>query len=160
MSTPSLERYLHDHLAGAAFAIDLLGALSRKHERDSLSGGLQALRSEIERDREELSRIAVSLGCTPGGIKESLARFMEKLSRPKLVSDPGDVFSSFEACETLALGILGKKALWDALSLVFKSDEAFDFSRLKARAEEQHRIVEKMRLDLAAMSLRRSDGKN
>jgi len=150
----SLEKYLHDHLAGAAFATDLLGALCRKHETDGFSEQLRSLLVEIQADREELAGIANALGVAPGGMKENMARFMEKLSRPKLIGAGDDVFSSFEACETLALGVLGKLALWSALSSVAGVDiNDDDLARLKGRAQEQHAVLEKLRLDLGAVAL-------
>ena len=156
--TTSIETYLHDHLARAAFAVDLLGALCRKHEKDALSNKLSPLLVEIEKDRDELVHLAEVLGIKPGGLKESVARLMEKFSRPKLVNDSNDVFSSFEACETLALGILGKKALWDALSAAIEIPSAqIDFEKLISRAEQQHKIIEGVRLDLAVLSLRRTE---
>ena len=153
MST-ALEKYLHDHLAGAAFAVDLLTELNRKHQSDRFSDELQTLLREIEEDRDELRRIAKARGIEPGGMKEGVARFMEKLSRPKLVGDAEDVFSSFEACETIALGVLGKKALWDVLATTMATPGSeTDFERLKRRAVAQHAVVEKLRLDLAAIAL-------
>jgi hypothetical protein len=160
MST-SLEKYLHDHLAGAAFAIDLLGALCRKHEADALSEKLRSLLLDITNDRDELVAIAGRLGIEPGGMKEGMARFLEKLSRPKLVNSADDVFSSFEACETLALGILGKLALWDALSITLEIGVLdADFDRLKRRAREQHATIEKLRLDLATVALAATEQKH
>ena len=44
----ALEKYLHDHLAGAAFAVELLTALNRKHESDRFSEQLQTLQRDIE----------------------------------------------------------------------------------------------------------------
>jgi hypothetical protein len=153
MNTTPLGKYLHDHLAGAAFAVDLLGALARKHEGDALSKQLHALLAEIVEDRDELATIVGKLDAAPGGMKESVARFFEKLSRPKLVENADDVFGSFEACEALALGILGKAALWDALALAFGREETeVDFKRLKERALDQHAVVEKLRLNLAAVA--------
>lgn len=160
MST-ALEKYLHDHLAGAAFAIDLLGALCRKHENDAFSDQLRLLLAEIERDRDELAVIAKRLGVEPGGMKEGMARFFEKMSRPKLVNDSDDIFSSFEACETVALGILGKRALWEALAASIDTARSdVNFARLKQRADNQHVIIEKLRLDLGSIALRGSARNN
>jgi hypothetical protein len=150
-----LEKYLGDHLAGAAFAIDLVRALCRKHAGDAFLPVLETVLREIEEDRAELARLAKRIGTRPSGFKQALARFFEKLSRPKLVQSTGEKVSSFQAFETLALGILGKKALWDALSAVDNSDvRALDLPKLKRRAESQHAAVEKIRLDLAAIAFR------
>ena len=62
----------------------------------------------------------------------------------------------FEARETLALGILGKRALWRALSIVAPADlrlSGVDFDALAARAQAQHDRVEERRLQVAATAL-------
>jgi hypothetical protein len=150
----NLEKYLHDHLAGAAFAIDLAQALCRKHEADEEAADFNALAAEIEEDRDELVRIVEALGLDPGGLKESVTRILEKLSRPKLVSSREDVFSTFEACETLGLGILGKRALWEALATTSVARSQIDFQRLRDRAEKQHTIAERLRLTFARRCFR------
>ena len=59
--------------------------------------------------------------------------------------------------ETLALGLLGKLALWRALLEVAPSDarlSGVDFQALAERAEAQHAHVEGQRLALARPALR------
>jgi hypothetical protein len=54
--------------------------------------------------------------------------------------------------ETLALGILGKLALWQALEVVAAVDSRFsrvDFDDLVARAQVQYGRVEERRLEAA-----------
>ena len=56
-----------------------------------------------------------------------------------------------EAMETLALGILGKLSLWQALALVAEFDERVrgeNYRQLAARALEQHDRVEAYRLNM------------
>lgn len=60
---------------------------------------------------------------------------------------------TFEALEHLALGIHGKRALWRALNVVAKTDGRLggvDFPSLAEKAQEQHDLVDQMRLELAA----------
>jgi hypothetical protein len=147
-----LGKYLNDHLAGAAFAIDLLRALRRKHKRDGFSSDIESLLLQIEDDRDELRRVAKRVGIQPSGFKQALARLLEKLSRPKLIKSHEEALSSFQAFEMLALGILGKQALWDALSVLDNLPvREVDLLRLKQRAKKQHAVAEKVRLDLAAV---------
>jgi hypothetical protein len=50
--------YLHDHLAGAAHAIDLLHWMSEEHKGDSLGDFAAGLAAEIEADRGVLRELA------------------------------------------------------------------------------------------------------
>ena len=153
----NLRRYIDDHLAGAAFALDLLQALAVKHAGDAIASAIGRLREEIDADRDELKRAVVALGKTPSGMKQKIARLFERLGRPKLIKTRADRFSTFQALEVIALGILGKKALWDALSVSENPVvRKLDLERLRHRAEEQHAVAEKIRPDLAAITL--SDG--
>ncbi len=43
--------YLHDHLAGATLAMDLLGAMRDKHPADPLGDFAALILSEVEADR-------------------------------------------------------------------------------------------------------------
>ena len=85
-------------------------------------------------------------------LKSAAGWIAEKLSRLKLQDDDGAGLGTFEALETLALGILGKASLWHALAVIREQDARVageDFSRLAARAEAQHDRVEAHRLQLA-----------
>ena len=59
---------------------------------------------------------------------------------------------TFEALEIVALGILGKKSLWDAPKMVGATDarlSGLDLARLAERARTQHARVEERRLEMA-----------
>jgi hypothetical protein len=61
-------------------------------------------------------------------------------------------FGTFEGLEAVALGILGKLALWRALEAIANSDpclDGVDFAELAQRAEQQHSLAEKLRLQAA-----------
>jgi hypothetical protein len=53
MSEP-IAIYLHDHLAGASHAIDLLHWMREEHKSDSLGDFAAGLAGEIEADRDVL----------------------------------------------------------------------------------------------------------
>lgn len=93
-------------------------------------------------------------GRPPGGfdLKVAAGWVAEKISRLKLQSDTDGGIGTFEALETLALGILGKASLWRALAAIGDVDARVageDFSRLAALAEAQHVRVEANRLEMA-----------
>ena len=68
---------------------------------------------------------------------------------------------TFEALETLALGILGKLALWRALAVVAATDarlRGIDFDSLAARAQAQHARVEERRIEAALTAFKAAPG--
>jgi hypothetical protein len=144
--------YLHDHLAGAKYAIDLTQALRDHYQRTPLGIFADSLLQEITQDRDTLRRIADCVGNPSAGIKEAAAWFSEKISRFKLNHSDSTALGTFEALEFLQLGIHGKWALWVALANLSADDarlSGFDFNNLAARAQNQENRVQERRLALA-----------
>jgi hypothetical protein len=151
----SLGTYLRDHLAGAAYAIELLEFMRDQHKNDELGPFAAQLLVEIEEDRDILRQLAERVGAGGTTIKELTAWLGEKLSRMKLGHD-GDL-ATFEGLEFLTVGIHGKWVLWCALAAVAPGDprlEGLDFAALAARAQSQHDRVDERRLEAARAALR------
>ena len=152
-----LATYLHDHLAGAAYAIDLVEFMGDKHKDQELGQFASTLLVEITQDRDTLRQIAERAGVDSSTLKEVATWIGEKVGRIKLGHDSGSGLATFEALEFLALGIHGKLALWRALQVVAPSDPRLagvDFDKLAARAQSQHDKVEQRRLETARTALR------
>ena len=147
-----LATYLHDHLAGANFAVELLETLEAAHAGQPVGAFASDLRLEIEKDRQVLMKITDRVGKTGLDAKQATAWLAEKVSQFKLRHpDPADL-GTFEALEALAVGIHGKLALWRALQLVATVDsrvEGVDYDELVGRAQKQHDQVDEWRLALA-----------
>jgi hypothetical protein len=144
--------YLNDHLAGAQAALALLDRME-PHPGDGLD--LEALRQEIDADREVAVGLLSGWGSSPSGLKQAAGWIAEKLSRPKLDAD--DALGRFEAFELLSLGILGKRALWRALAEAGGDDPRLadlDLGRLEQRALAQYERVEQARLAWARGAFR------
>lgn len=155
MSDP-LATYLHDHLAAANFAVELLKNLHEQHSGDALGSFAGALQMEVEQDRAVLERIIERLGAEPAVLKDAAAWVGEKVSRLKLSREVSGEAGTFQALETLALGILGKRALWETLRVIAPRDWRLSgqpFDELAARAEAQHARVEEWRLQWALKAL-------
>jgi hypothetical protein len=153
-----LATYLHDHLAGANLAIELLRAMRTKHQDEPIGSFLDSLLAEIVEDRDTLKELAKETGNGQSTLKELGAWLSEKASRFKLGDGANGPFEVFEALEFLSLGILGKLSLWSALHVAARSDtrlEGVDFTRLIGRAESQYAAVEKRRISCAETALRR-----
>src|SRR3954451_1211107 len=151
MSDP-LATYLHDHLAASHFAVELLKNLHEQHAGEPLGPFAAALLGEVEEDRQVLQQIVDRVGTEASALKEATAWVGEKVSRFKLRHASAGEVGTLEALETLALGILGKRALWRALSVIaptYVRVRGEDFDTLAARAEAQHARVEERRLQVA-----------
>jgi hypothetical protein len=151
MSDP-LAIYLHDHRAGSNFAINLLEGMRDQEEDRDLSAFAARVIAEVTADRETLQKIIDRVGESHTDLKEAAAWVAEKASRFKLGHETPLALGTFEALETLALGILGKLSLWQALVVIGRVDarvEGEDYAHLAARAQEQHDLVEAYRLRIA-----------
>jgi hypothetical protein len=147
--------YLNDHLAGSAAALELLAELGNAPGPDQWAVDL---RTEIAADRDELEELMQKAAIAPSTTRQVAAWVSEKLAQLKTrVDDPGrGVLRRLELIEALALGIDGKRALWAALQVAAEHEAVLggvDYSRLIARAEDQRRIVEARRLQVAALAL-------
>lgn len=152
MKSP-LAIYLHDHIAGAQTAIAVLQNLKKQHEDEPLGKFAAGLHEEVQKDLTRLEQFADRIadeGAKP--LKKAIARIAAKGFWSKLHRRTNKGLGTLEALELLAVGILGKRALWRALKEVAPIDARLrneDFDRLVKRAQDQHDRVERFRLQLA-----------
>jgi hypothetical protein len=159
MSDEALVTYLNDHVAGATMALVLLDRLVDKgpaDERDFFIG----LRNDINQDYAVLEQLLRRIGDTPSATRQLGGWMSATLARVKLmIDDPSrGTLSRFEPLEILALGILGKRALWQALERVrteIPELATIDLGQLQRRADEQHTRVEARRLAEAVRAFSR-----
>ena len=147
--------YLHDHLAGADFAVDLLQAMSRGDIQNPGSDFVDSLLVEVDQDRDTLRQLVDKVSSTKPLLKEVSAWIAEKANRLKLASEHKDL-GEFQALEFIALGISGKLALWRALQQADPLDarlRGMNFEELIERAKAQHARVEERRLSVAMKAL-------
>ncbi len=151
-----LASYLHDHLAGANFAIQLLDSLHDQYRDEELGRFASILSAQVKQDQETLQEIIERVGKGHFDLAEAAGWVGEKASQFKLQRDDSDEgLGTFEALETLTLGIRGKLALWQALPIIRGIDERIpdhDFKKLAARAEDQFAQAEEQRLQLARIT--------
>jgi hypothetical protein len=148
----SLATYMNDHLAGSAYAIDLVEFMRDKYEGQELGQFAGWLLVEIEADREILKRLAQRAGAGSSKVKELTAWLAEKVGRLKLGHGANNGLGLFEALEFLEIGIHGKLELWRALAAVGSANprlRGVDFEHLASRAEKQREEVERRRLYVA-----------
>lgn len=155
MSDP-LATYLEDHLAGASAAIDLLESLRDQHASEPLGPMAAGWLEEISEDRKTLLRLIDRVEHGPHVGKEAAAWLAEKVSRAKLGRVAKGDLGTFQALETLSLGILGKRALWRALAEAAPEDPrltGLDYDGLIRGAESQFASVEEQRLEAGRRAL-------
>src|SRR3954451_3775624 len=148
--------YLHDHLAGARFAVQLLERMRDAHPNEPISTFAANILLQVEEDRVVLQRIANKLGEDRNVIKDAAAWVAEKAARFKLRMATDADLGVFESLEILALGIVGKMKLWLALSALEQFDprlKEFGLANLIRRAETQHAEVEVERIRAAQSAL-------
>lgn len=150
----ALHIYLQDHLAGATFGLELVRRCQRNNEGSELAEPLAKLAAEIADDRRSLQAIMRDVGAEASRTKVAAGWTLEKVRRLK---PNGRLFeytplARVVELESLAIGIAGKRAMWQALDDLVPSEDHLgfhDFSRLAARADDQLSRVEALRLDAA-----------
>lgn len=158
---PPLAIYLHDHLAGANYALDLVHALSKNYAGTDFGNFASLLYQEIAADKETLHDLARNFGSASDPVKDTAAWLSEKVSRIKLSHSDSNALGTFEALEFLRLGIYGKSVLWQVLAYIAPSHAALahvDFARLLERARVQEQEVERYRLEFARRAFTSTDG--
>ena len=112
----ALHIYLQDHLAGATFGLELVRRCQRNNEGSELAEPLAKLTAEIAEDRRTLQAIMRDVGVEASRTKVAAGWTLEKVRRLK---PNGKLFeytplARLVELESLAIGISGKKAMWQA----------------------------------------------
>jgi hypothetical protein len=151
----SLSVYLHDHLAGSHFAIQLLDSLSRRYPGRNPGIFAAAMLVDVKEDQKVLECIIERVGKSTFDLKDAMAWLAEKASRVKLRDDQPEGIGTFEAVEILGLGIMGKASLWQTLSAIAQLEPKlakWDYVALSMRAQGQYKRVEAYRLSFAPVA--------
>ncbi len=156
-STEVLGTYLNDHLSGANAGVEMAQRLHKRAADGPDAAVLARLAEDIERDREELRQLVEQLGEAGHRVKRAagwVAGKAHRLAVGELLTGDEHLSMLLET-ETLALGIEGKLALWQALLAVASAYPQLaesDLARLADRAREQRGRIETIRLAAARRS--------
>jgi hypothetical protein len=151
-----LRTYLHDHLAGSGFAVELLETLANSYPGHETGTLASEVLQEVRADRRTLETIIERVGKSSPDLKDASMWVAEKASRAKLHHNDPTGFGAFEAMEAISLGIMGKLALWHVLVRVGEVDKrvaGFDYGGLAVRAKAQFDRVEDYRVRLGRQAL-------
>jgi hypothetical protein len=149
--------YLQDHLAGSTAGVNLARRFVKSHAGTEAGRALAEVGAEIEADREALLRLMDELGIEGSRMKNAAAWLGERVARlkPNGRLSGQAALQGLHELETLALGIGGKLALWEALRAVpeVTSLASIDLDVLEERARSQRDRVERERLAFARAAL-------
>jgi hypothetical protein len=141
--------YLADHHAGSTAGFELAKRAARHNAGTRIGVALDDIVHEIAADRRALELLMQTLDAHPSAAKRAGAFLGERIARLKT---NGRLFSYSPLSrvlelEGLALGILGKLALWEGLAGVpaLQGAAGLDFTDLANRARSQHDAVEECR---------------
>jgi hypothetical protein len=154
-----LATYLNDHFAGATVGMELARRSRGQNEGTPLGTFLAGLAGEIEEDRETLKAIMARLEVGTDRIKVVAGWLGEKAGRLK----PNNRLFGYSPLsrlielEALALGVEGKRSLWQALRHLDDSRlREFDFEALLERARRQRDELQERRLAAAIDAFERA----
>ena len=155
MADKPIDLYLNDHMGGATLGTELASQIGDRNDRTPLGDLIAPVAADVEEDRQVLDDLMDRLDVSRNPVKQAGGWLAEKWSRVKFSgAGSGEAdHGNFMALETLALGILGKRSLWVALRTIEDQHEAIeelDLDELIARADGQHEIVERARVQAAA----------
>ncbi|MDQ3978114.1 MAG: hypothetical protein M3314_00980 [Actinomycetota bacterium] len=163
MSEDLLSIYLNDHLAGATAGVDLAREIAEDTAGSTLGRVMEQLARDIEADRAVLEELIERLEFGQQTVKQAVGWMAEKMSRLRLnrVSAGSDELAFLMSLEALAMGVDGKRNLWQALQEVAAQEPAvaeLDLPALVRRAEAQHDVLETHRRAAAPAALGRPEG--
>jgi len=152
--------YLHDHLAGSSFAEELLEKLASEFTGTPTGDLARELLEQVRMDRSKLEELVAKVGTVNPDLYDALGWIAERVSRIKLKHDDPVGIGAFEAFETISLGVLGKRALWEALQVHQNTDArvaGLDYPDLIVRAEQQFQKANQYRLELTQNALSKQE---
>jgi hypothetical protein len=143
--------YLTDHLGAATGGVELARRTASAQRGSPDGPELARLADEIDADRESLLGIMKALGVGVAHHKVAAGWVAEKVGRLKLNGSwvSRSPLSSVVELEGLLLGVHGKLALWRTLRVLAGDEprlDAVEIDRLVARAEDQLKRLDDMRL--------------
>ncbi|PWU01059.1 MAG: hypothetical protein C5B51_23755 [Terriglobia bacterium] len=151
-----LAGYLHDHWAGSSFAVELLEKVAAEFTATPSGIVARELLEQVQSDREVLHDLIQKVGKANPDLYDALGWIAERVSRFKLKHNDPSGIGALEAFETIGLGILGKRALWEALKARQTTDirlGGLDYDALISRADDQFQKANRYRLKLVPSAL-------
>ena len=152
----ALATYLRDHLAGADSAIQMVEGLSHEYGAGPEGSLFESLSEQFREDRGVVEGLLTDLGDTSQSVKRLAGRATGSALRMVAGGAPGDL-SLFRTLEALAIGVQGKRCLWQAaqaLGSLPHPPGRRSFVELEADAVRQWETIDRHRLSLVPLTFR------
>ena len=118
------------------------------------------LLEQVKIDVGTLRQLIAKVGKAAPDLYDALGWIAERISRIKLKHDDPTGIGALEAFETISLGILGKRSLWETLRVRQNADNrvaGLDYDVLIGRAEQQFQKANQSRLELIQAALSKQE---
>lgn len=144
--------YLQDHHAGSAGGVAAFRRVAEFHGDETVREEVGRMAREVEQDQAALEELMAAVGVQPAPLKDLPAKVAEKAARlkPNERLSRRSPLSDIEELEALVAAVhmkgLGSRLLLEAPDDRLDTDMLRD---LHARALEQERTLERLRLDQA-----------
>lgn len=153
-TSPLLQIYLNDHLAGATGGVELLRRAARIHRSDATGAQLALLAEEVAEDLAALRLLMADLQVPIHRYKLAFGWLAERAGRLKLNGRllSRSPLSTVMELELMRLGVEGKASCWRTLRALADSDSRITPERLDTlhrRAVEQAKLLESLRIAAA-----------
>ena len=142
--------------------MELLEKLASEFAGVNTGDVARELLEQVRPDRKALEQLIGHVGEENLDFSDALGWIGERVSRMKLNHDDPGGIGAFQAFETIGLGIMGNRALWETLRIRQNSDirvAGFDYDALIQRADEQLRRPNQFRMELSESALDRKDSR-
>ncbi|BDS06917.1 hypothetical protein NT6N_19570 [Oceaniferula spumae] len=145
-----LERYLNDHLAGAASGVKLAKHLEETANNTEEKLFYRDLVAEIENDKSLLTEIIEAADFKVGRVRSAMSSSMSSAAMLRMDMHGSEVgeLGRYEMTELLTVGIHGKILLWRTLGGIqppFSVWRHYNFAQLERAAAKQHDAIEDYR---------------
>ncbi len=128
-----LPYYLRDHMAGATAGVNFFGRVASGHSHPQVRAQVAEIHKEVEKERQTLRAILVSLGIRPGSVTMAAAVIGERVGRLK--PNGGLVKRSVGAdvleLEALTGAVQAKARLWETLLALAETNSHLDAGQLR-----------------------------
>jgi hypothetical protein len=156
-----LHRYLEQHMAGSVAGIEHAKRMAHLEAGSELGQTLQSLIGELEQESQRLRELARHVGAdTKAPVKEGLAWLAEKVARVMVdarVASRSPIARVLDL-ELMVSAVAGKRALWEALSILGEIDPRLpkpELDQLIAAASAQQETL--LRLHRSAVRVAFAD---
>ena len=156
----ALSAYLHDHLGGAAVAVQVVERLRRTSTSADDRMLFEWLYRQFDQDREVVESVLQRLGASHTSAKRFAGHASGALLKFVAGGSRGDL-ALFRTLEALSIGVQGKRCMWRALQSLRPAPHprgTRSLADLEAAAVRQWEVIERRRIGMAPQTFATDPG--